>query len=62
MVGFLAGMGFKGGTTRRNTTLLLSTENETLRGELVVIEKTLFLDGTIGIGDVLGVEVFVAGE
>ena len=50
------------GKTSRNTTLLVSPENETLGGELVVIEKTLFLDGTVGIGDVPRVEVFVAGD
>ena len=61
MVGFLASMGFKWGETSRNITLPVSPENETLRGKLVVIEKTLFLDGTVGIGDVLRVEICYGG-
>lgn len=62
MVGTLAGMGFEGGETTGKNTMLVPPKNKTLRGELVIIKETLFLDNAIGIRNVFGIEVFVAGE
>ena len=55
-------MGGKRAETRRRITPLLSSENETLSRELMIVSKTFLFDGTVRIGDMHVIEIFVFRE
>ena len=55
-------MGGKRAKTRRRFTPLLSSENETLSRELMIVLKTFLFDGTVRAGEVNSMKILVFRE